>query len=73
MVQIVRSKELCDRLCVSRMTIWRWAATGNFPAPIQLGPKVKGWDVAEVEKWIESRQTGHRKRPSAASGTQTPG
>ena len=63
MLQIVRAKELCAKLRVSRMKVWRWSESGHFPAPIQLGPKVKGWDVAEVESWLSSRQTGHRKRP----------
>lgn len=28
----------------------------DFPRPIWLGPKVRGWLVSEIEEWLESRR-----------------
>ena len=59
--QILRTSDLARLLRVSRTTIWRWAKTGHFPAPIKLGPGVTGWRASDVEAWIASR-------PDSASG-----
>ena len=71
-MQIVRSRELCRRLAVSRMTVWRWSQSGEFPAPLRLGPRLIGWDYSDVENWIESRKNGPRTRPGAANGADVP-
>jgi predicted DNA-binding transcriptional regulator AlpA len=44
---------------VSRTTLWRWARTGNFPRPVQLGTHRIAWRSDEVEAWISSRAVAH--------------
>lgn len=39
----------------SRSTIYSLIATGDFPAPVKLGPRASAWVKVEVEAWAESR------------------
>lgn len=50
--RIVRIKELCERLEVSRVTIWRWERKGLLPPSRKLGPNVVGWLESEIEEWF---------------------
>ena len=53
--EILRAKQLCNKLHISRATLWRWVNSGNFPQPIQLGPNTVGWKSEQVQSWIDSR------------------
>ena len=55
--QIMRPKEVCRAIGVSRSTLERWRRNGVFPPPQQLGPQVVGWRTAAVEKWLSERPT----------------
>ncbi len=44
-------------LGVSRTTLWRWQAAGEFPSPLRLGDATFRWRRAEIEAWLESRRT----------------
>lgn len=35
---------------VDRATIYKWIATGTFPAPRKLGPQVSAWNVGEIRR-----------------------
>jgi predicted DNA-binding transcriptional regulator AlpA len=47
-------------LPVSAATIWRAIRRGDMPAPIKLGPRTTVWDLAAIERWLESK-----RRPGA--------
>ena len=51
------------RIQKSRSTLKRWIATGDFPAPRQLGPRSLGWVEAEVEAWMRARPPGALPQP----------
>ncbi len=55
MSAILRPKEAAEYLSVSRTTLYRWAATTNFPKPIKLGAHASGWRKADLDAWIEAR------------------
>ena len=57
MTQIMRPKEVCDAISVSRSTLERWRRNGTFPPPQQLGPQIVGWSAATVEEWLSERPT----------------
>jgi prophage regulatory protein len=40
---------------VSPATLWRWVKTGDFPAPVKLGPYTTAWPVERVRQWIDSK------------------
>ena len=55
--QIMRPKEVCRVIGVSRSTLERWRRSGVFPAPQKLGPQVVGWRTTAVEEWLSERPT----------------
>ncbi len=55
-VGFYRKHELVQILGISESTIWRMEKAGNFPKRKQLGIKSVGWDKAEIQDWIASRE-----------------
>ncbi len=60
------------RTSLSRRTIARKIAAGEFPAPIDVTPTRIAFVEAEVDAWIEEVIARHRRRPAAANGTSSP-
>ena len=54
-VQILRVKDVLATLNIGRTSLWRWRRSGSFPAPIQLGARMIGWQRSEVEQWLGER------------------
>jgi len=52
---ILRLKDIQRRLSLSRSAIYSRMAAGDFPQPIQLGPRAIGWRQADIDAWLESR------------------
>lgn len=52
---ILRKKEVCKRVGLSSVTIWRMEKEGDFPNRIQLGKRAVGWDEFEISKWLDER------------------
>ena len=42
--------QLCERLAISKQSIWRWTETGDFPRPHYIGASRRWW-LDEVEEW----------------------
>ena len=55
-VQVLRPREVCNVLSVSRTTLWRRVRDGSFPAPLRLSDNIVGWRVADVERWLAERR-----------------
>ena len=53
--RIMRPKEVCRVIGVSRSTLERWRRSGVFPTPQKLGPQVVGWREATVDEWLLDR------------------
>ena len=53
--KILRRSEVEARFGVSRSTIYAWMARGDFPRPVQLGPRAVGWLETEIERWLHTR------------------
>jgi len=56
MDRIIRVKEVLLFTGLSRSSLWRSRAAGDFPPPIQLSPGIIGWRVSSIEKWLESKE-----------------
>lgn len=58
--EIIRCKDLMQRLGLSRATLWRRVKSGEFPKPLRLGGKTNnsaiGWLNSDVENWLEEQQ-----------------
>ena len=53
--RILRPREVCEVLGLSRTTLWRRTRDGDFPPPIRLGANFIGWRSTDVEGWLQGR------------------
>jgi prophage regulatory protein len=65
--RILRSREVCTRVGLSRTTLWRAVRRGDFPAPRQLTANAIGWLASEIDAWIGSRTPTRAAAPEVAS------
>jgi len=60
-VQILRLRQLCAQLGLSRSSIYNKISEkspyfdASFPKPFKLGAAAIGWDAGQVEAWKERR------------------
>ena len=66
----IRMDRLLEILPVSTTTIFKWVKSGQFPAPIRIGPNVSAWSSVEIEAWKEARKA---KRGAVGDDTQEVG
>ena len=52
---LIRLPEVRARTGLGKSTIYALIATGNFPAPRQIGPRAVGWLASEVDDWVRAR------------------
>ena len=55
MTQFLTSKAVCDRIALSRATLDRMVAAGEFPRPIRLTERRLAYNAAAVEAWMTER------------------
>ena len=53
--KIIKRGEVESATGLSRSSLYRLAAAGEFPRPIRLGPRAVGWRADEIVAWIERR------------------
>ena len=54
-IAIYRLPAVCEVTGLSKATIYRLLARGEFPARVKLSPRCVGWRVAEVDAWLAAR------------------
>ncbi len=52
MTRLIRLKEVQHRVGLSRSTIYRWMASGDFPKPVRLSGYIVAWDEQVINDWI---------------------
>lgn len=82
---ILRLPDVIRVTGLSKTSIYRMIAEGEFPRPVQLGKQAVGWKSSAIQQWNESREEvpldagpwAVRREPAAdlraASGRRTPG
>ena len=53
--RFLRISEVLDRVGVSRPTIYRWVAAGEFPKQISIGANSVVGLESDVTKWMDQR------------------
>ena len=54
-ILILRIKDVCTALGLSRSTVYRLVEDGDFPAPIKLSRRAVGWNEAQIHYWVNTR------------------
>ncbi|WP_123658989.1 helix-turn-helix transcriptional regulator [Salinisphaera japonica] len=55
-MQILRIREVVSRTGLSRSSIYEQVKRGEFPAPLRLDQRARGWLESEIDAWIKSRE-----------------
>jgi predicted DNA-binding transcriptional regulator AlpA len=48
--QYFTARDLCGRLKINRVTLWRWVRDGRVPAPVKFGRRLR-WIAAEISNF----------------------
>jgi prophage regulatory protein len=54
-MRVIRLKEVLDTTGLSRSTVYKYIADGDFPKPVTLGERCVGWVESEVHDWLLTR------------------
>jgi predicted DNA-binding transcriptional regulator AlpA len=66
--KIGRLSDVIALVGISRPTIDRLEAAGDFPQRIRLGRAAVGWDLDEIGEWLEKRPRGPKPvEPASAA------
>lgn len=44
------TQQVADRYGISRTTVWRWIKAGRLPEPVQIGPGIKRFSIAALQR-----------------------
>jgi predicted DNA-binding transcriptional regulator AlpA len=61
-VRMLRYRDVCKKIGVSRTTVWRLERSGGFPPRRQLSANVVGWVESEVDAWLVTRAAVGQRR-----------
>lgn len=56
--QYLRPKAVCELLSISKATLYRWTTKGHFPKPVKLGTRAVGYDMADIQNFLNDRKGG---------------
>lgn len=51
----IRSSALSKTLDISESTLWRWRKAGLIPKPMNLGPRIVGWRIDDIQDWLDKK------------------
>ena len=54
-VLFIRSGDLSKALNISLTTLWRKRKMGLIPDPINLGPRIVGWRIDDIQNWLNEK------------------
>jgi len=60
---MIRMSEVARTLSVTRMTIYRWIAKGEFPTPVDLGGNAVAFYEDEVAEWQKKKEAASLRPP----------
>ena len=53
--EFVRLQKVKDMTCLSKSSIYRLMADGDFPSQVPLGARSVVWVRSEIEEWCSSK------------------
>ena len=55
MAQFLTPKAVCAKIALSRATLDRMVAAGEFPPPLRLTERRLAYNAVDVEAWMQDR------------------
>lgn len=52
---LLRLPSVCAQVGLSKSQLYRLIRTGEFPAPIRLGPNSVAWPAEHIDAWIAGK------------------
>ena len=59
-IRLLRFPEVKEKVGLCRAQIYNLAKDGDFPKPVKIGARSKGWVESEVDQWIKDRISNQR-------------
>jgi predicted DNA-binding transcriptional regulator AlpA len=59
--QLLSVNEVAELLCLSKRSVWRYAATGRLPPPLRLGG-VARWNASELRRFVAQLEAAREVR-----------
>ena len=70
--RLIRSKEVCKLLGVSKSTLYRMTLRGDIVRPTRISHRVAGWPMKVLMEWRDQQPGGvDEKRRKVANGRLT--
>jgi len=54
--RILRLREVCGLVGLSRQSVYRYQATGRFPRSVKIGISAVGWTAESISLWLTERE-----------------
>jgi prophage regulatory protein len=54
--KILRLPDTMSKIGLSKPSIYRLMKLGQFPQPIALGERARGWVESELDAWIDQKR-----------------
>ena len=74
-MQFIRPRDVVTMIGVSRTTLWRMVKAGEFPAPVRITERSRGYLLETIEDWMRSRpedssgrRAGNVLKPTSRAG-----
>ena len=62
--RLLRRRQVEETAGLSRSSIYRLMANGDFPRPVRIGPTAVRWRARDIATWLESLHVaGYEIRP----------
>ena len=58
---MMRAKQVLEIVPFGRASLWKFAKSGQFPAPIRVTGGITAWHNADVIAWLESQSVANEE------------
>jgi prophage regulatory protein len=48
---LLRLRQLCELLSISRSTVYKWVSEGTFPSPVRISERAVRWRTEDIVSW----------------------
>ncbi len=66
--QLLKLKDVEERVLLKRAKIYALVAAGDFPAPVKLTPGRSAWLAEDIDTWVQRKAEQSRKVSVSGDG-----